>query len=78
MTPYLVSFNTDVASIVGLHPDEEKQAGFLRYFTGVDKLSNNGLLPMCYAGHQFGRYAPQLGDGRIVVGVGARPARHFI
>ena len=36
----------------------------LQIFSGLKLLADNPSLAMVYAGHQFGGYSPQLGDGR--------------
>lgn len=65
-----------MAALIGLHPDEAQCSEFLGYFTGADALSNSDLLAMCYAGHQFGHYVPQLGDCRALLLGQARNREH--
>ena len=65
--PYLVAFNQDAADLIGLARTEAARAEFAEIFGG------NRLLPGCdplaaiYAGHQFGTFVPQLGDGRAIL-----------
>jgi serine/tyrosine/threonine adenylyltransferase len=64
--PALVVFNTPLANELGLDTDAvEREA--------ADILSGNHLpedaspIAMAYAGHQFGGFVPQLGDGRAIL-----------
>ena len=62
--PRLVKVNVDLAQALGLDPDA------LASKRGVEILSGNRVaegsqpLAIAYAGHQFGHFVPQLGDGR--------------
>ncbi len=62
--PRLLKVNRDLARSLGLNPDE------LESTKGVEILAGNSLaegaepLALAYAGHQFGYFVPQLGDGR--------------
>jgi uncharacterized protein YdiU (UPF0061 family) len=62
--PRLVKLNTELARNLGLDPE------MLASPEGVDILAGNRVgegsepLAMAYAGHQFGMFVPQLGDGR--------------
>lgn len=66
-SPLLIKLNTDLASDLGLDP------AALRSSEGVSILAGNviphGASPIAtaYAGHQFGRFVPQLGDGRAIL-----------
>ena len=64
---HLISFNPDVASLLGLDPDEALRPEFVDYFSGNKCLPNSDSLAMRYSGHQFGHYVPQLGDGRALL-----------
>ncbi len=65
--PALVALNEGLARRLGLDPD------WLRGPEGVAMLAGNALpqgaepLAQAYAGHQFGGFVPQLGDGRAVL-----------
>jgi serine/tyrosine/threonine adenylyltransferase len=65
--PSLVRVNQELASELGLDPD------WLAGPDGIAKLSGNQLpdgaepIAMAYAGHQFGQFMPQLGDGRAIL-----------
>ncbi|TXT25901.1 MAG: hypothetical protein FD134_776 [Gallionellaceae bacterium] len=65
--PYLVSFNPDAATLIGLSTEESKRLDFPEYFSGNRLLPGSEPLAMLYAGHQFGYYVPQLGDGRAIL-----------
>jgi len=62
--PRLVKINGELARALGLDPDA------LATPEGVEVLAGNRIadgsepLAMAYAGHQFGHFVPQLGDGR--------------
>lgn len=65
--PRLIRVNDGLAELLGLDP------AFLRGDEGVAWLAGNlvpeGAAPiaMAYAGHQFGNFVPQLGDGRAIL-----------
>ena len=65
--PYLISFNQQVAELIGLEPEEAQRPEFLSYLTGQTPWPGAEPLAMLYAGHQFGHYVPQLGDGRALL-----------
>ena len=66
-SPLLVRLNEPLAKELGLDPD------WLRSSAGVAMLAGNDLpesaapLAQAYAGHQFGGWVPQLGDGRAIL-----------
>lgn len=64
--PYLVAFNPDVADLVGLAPSEAERPEFLRLAAGCARFSRVAPFAAVYAGHQFGSFVPQLGDGRAI------------
>lgn len=65
--PALVKVNADVAELLGL------DKGWLQSESGVAMLAGNHVpegadpLAMAYSGHQFGGWAPRLGDGRAIL-----------
>ena len=65
--PYLVDFNPAVAELIGLHGEEAARPEFLEVFSGQKKLPGMNPVAMLYAGHQFGVFVPQLGDGRAML-----------
>ena len=66
-SPYLVSFNPAAAKLIDLDPDEATRPEFAGVFGGSMLVSGMEPLAMLYAGHQFGVYVPQLGDGRAIL-----------
>ncbi len=72
--PYLVAFNPAAADLIGLAPEEAARAEFAEVFCGNRLLPGFDPLAAVYAGHQFGVFVPQLGDGRaILLGEAAGP-----
>src|ERR1700758_3715358 len=67
VAPRLVRVNAGLAESIGLDPEE------LASPEGVEVLAGNrvpeGATPiaLAYAGHQFGHFVPQLGDGRAIL-----------
>jgi uncharacterized protein YdiU (UPF0061 family) len=65
--PRLIKLNRRLAVTLGLDPDD------LASPEGVEVLAGNRVpegaepLAMAYAGHQFGHFVPQLGDGRALL-----------
>jgi serine/tyrosine/threonine adenylyltransferase len=68
VAPHLLHVNPAVADVLGL-PAERwlSDPDFARYFSGAKPLPGADPLAMVYAGHQFGVWAGQLGDGRAVL-----------
>ena len=65
--PFLVSFNEDAAALIGLDKAPTQNPDFAQYFCGNKLIPNGVYLSSVYAGHQFGTYVPQLGDGRAIL-----------
>jgi len=65
--PYLVSFNANAARLIDLDSAEISRADFAEHFIGNRLLPGAEPLSMLYAGHQFGHFVPQLGDGRAIL-----------
>lgn len=74
--PYLISFNSAAAELIGLDPKEAERPEFATYFSGNHVLPGAEPVAMRYAGHQFGHYVPQLGDGRAILLGEVRHAEH--
>ena len=62
--PRLVVFNDPLAAELGLAGLREAGVGVL---TGHEIVPGSHPVAMAYAGHQFGSYAPLLGDGRALL-----------
>jgi uncharacterized protein YdiU (UPF0061 family) len=65
--PLTISINPDAAALLDLHPDQLTRTEFPEYMCGNILLPGSEPLAMLYAGHQFGHYVPQLGDGRAIL-----------
>src|SRR3954468_13982436 len=65
--PYLVAFNPDAARLIDLDPAVATSPEFVQAFAGNWKLPGSEPVAMKYAGHQFGSWVPQLGDGRAIL-----------
>jgi uncharacterized protein YdiU (UPF0061 family) len=65
--PALVAFNVPLAEALGLDVQGADDAKLARIFSGLDILEGAEPLAMAYAGHQFGHFVPQLGDGRAIL-----------
>jgi uncharacterized protein YdiU (UPF0061 family) len=64
--PYLIAFNPDAAALVGLGPEQGERPEFLRLAAGCARFMPVEPFAAVYAGHQFGSFVPQLGDGRAI------------
>jgi uncharacterized protein YdiU (UPF0061 family) len=64
--PKLIHASKEVAELVGISKDEIQSEEFLNVFSGKEILPESRPYAMCYAGHQFGNWAGQLGDGRAI------------
>ena len=73
--PYLVSANPDAAALIDLDPDQLRSPEFLGFLSGGWLPPGSEPVAMLYAGHQFGHYVPQLGDGRALLTGQVRDAR---
>ena len=65
--PYLVAFNPSAAELIGLDPSFADTAEFTEIFSGNRVPPCADPLAAIYAGHQFGVFVPQLGDGRAIL-----------
>jgi uncharacterized protein YdiU (UPF0061 family) len=63
----LVSASADAAQLIGLDPAALYDPRFLDICSGHSLPADAEPLAMVYAGHQFGHYVPQLGDGRAIL-----------
>jgi len=62
--PYLVAFNPDAAALLDLAPDSARDPALPYYLSGARRIPGAEPIAEAYAGHQFGVWVPQLGDGR--------------
>ena len=65
--PELLAWNSELAGQLGLENLPEDRAALARYFAGNEPLTGAQPIAQAYAGHQFGGFSPQLGDGRAVL-----------
>ncbi len=65
--PGLVKLNLALADQFGIDPDALNSADGLAILAGNQVPAGAAPLAMAYAGHQFGRFVPQLGDGRAIL-----------
>jgi uncharacterized protein YdiU (UPF0061 family) len=62
--PRLVKANEDLARKLGLNADALKSNDGVEFLAGNRVAEGAEPLAQAYAGHQFGHFVPQLGDGR--------------
>jgi len=65
--PHVVRLNLGLAEELGLDPDALADEGGARVLSGSVSPAGAEPLAMAYAGHQFGAFSPQLGDGRALL-----------
>src|SRR5262245_30043777 len=65
--PTLVKFNRELAQELGLDADALDSQEGARIFAGNETPEGASPLAQAYAGHQFGGFVPQLGDGRALL-----------
>ncbi|MCL1049644.1 YdiU family protein [Shewanella abyssi] len=64
-TPVLVKFNQALAEQLGISNSSAEQLAAV--FSGSEAPQGSAPLAQVYAGHQFGGFSPQLGDGRALL-----------
>ena len=62
--PFLLHFNHDLAKSLGIKDDPQE---LMQIFNGSKSFTKASPLAMAYAGHQFGNWVSQLGDGRGIL-----------
>jgi serine/tyrosine/threonine adenylyltransferase len=70
----LVAVSAPAAALLGLDADTLAAPEHLAWMSGATLPPGTQPLASAYAGHQFGVYVPQLGDGRVVL-LGDLPGR---
>jgi len=65
--PTLVKFNRELAQELGFDADALDSEQGARIFAGNETPEGAAPLAQAYAGHQFGGFVPQLGDGRALL-----------
>ncbi|WP_419770329.1 MAG: protein adenylyltransferase SelO [Candidatus Marinarcus sp.] len=64
--PHLISYNKQAFDLIGLDYEEAQKEEFVQFINGEIVLKGSVPYAMAYAGHQFGYFVPQLGDGRAI------------
>lgn len=65
--PHLIKLNIELAQRLGLDPDMLASPDGVAFLAGNAVPGGADPLAMAYAGHQFGGFVPQLGDGRALL-----------
>ncbi len=65
--PYLVCYSPEALALLDLDPREMARPELVETLAGNRLLPGMEALAALYAGHQFGHYVPQLGDGRAIL-----------
>ena len=65
--PYFAHCNPYAAQLLGLPVEQLTTETALRCFNGSDLLPDTSPIASVYAGHQFGIFTSQLGDGRAIL-----------
>lgn len=65
--PRLIKFNRALATELGLDLDALDDTALAAIFSGNALMRGAEPIAMAYAGHQFGQFVPQLGDGRAIL-----------
>ncbi len=64
--PSLIHASVEVANLLGLSEEDTLSTDFLNVFSGNAVYPDTKPYALSYAGHQFGNWAGQLGDGRAI------------
>ena len=62
--PRLIKVNSELARRLGLDPDQLATEQGIEILAGNRIAAGSEPIALAYAGHQFGHFVPQLGDGR--------------
>lgn len=65
--PHLIHFNRALAEELNLSLADQSSANLAQIFSGQKILESCRPGALAYAGHQFGHFVPQLGDGRAIL-----------
>ena len=63
----LIKFNEPLSDLLGLPSKQLLEQSGIDFLGGKKILNNQEPLAQVYAGHQFGNFVPQLGDGRAML-----------
>src|ERR1700716_3845852 len=67
VSPRLIKLNRPLALQLGLDPDRLSSPEGTEILAGKRLPEGAEPIAMAYAGHQFGQFVPQLGDGRAIL-----------
>jgi uncharacterized protein YdiU (UPF0061 family) len=65
--PYLVCYSPEALALLDLDASEIARPEMIQTLAGNQLLPGMDALAALYAGHQFGHFVPQLGDGRAIL-----------
>ena len=65
--PRLIKVNVELARALGLDPEALASGEGVEILAGNRVAEGSEPLAIAYAGHQFGHFVPQLGDGRAIL-----------
>jgi len=65
--PYLVCYSPQALALLDLDASEMARRELIETLAGNQLLPGMDAIAALYAGHQFGHYVPQLGDGRAIL-----------
>ena len=65
--PYLVCYSPEALALLDLDEREMTRPELIETLAGNQLLPGMDAIAALYAGHQFGHYVPQLGDGRAIL-----------
>ena len=65
--PKLLSFNHALGKHIGFDVSNLSDAQLAAFFSGGEVPERANPIAFAYAGHQFGHFSPQLGDGRALL-----------
>lgn len=65
--PRLIRLNVELARFLGLDPEVLASPAGVEVLAGNVAVEGSTPLALAYAGHQFGNFVPQLGDGRALL-----------
>jgi serine/tyrosine/threonine adenylyltransferase len=67
VAPSLIAFNRPLAEQLGIDVSGSRDDDLAAAFSGLQLPLCSEPFAMAYAGHQFGHFSPQLGDGRAIL-----------
>jgi uncharacterized protein YdiU (UPF0061 family) len=65
--PSMLAWNHELAVELGLDSLTQDEGELARIFSGASRPAGVQPIALAYAGHQFGHFVPQLGDGRAAL-----------